>query len=81
MNTKKLINLSAITLALIIALPLLVGKIQLNNTIVVCENLTERTDGDIENVLQTFGFENNWQQAPSILHIWEVGATTLSQTF
>lgn len=81
MNTKKLINLSAITLALIIALPLLVGKIQLNNTIVVCENLTERTDGDIENVLQTFGFENNWQHAPSIVHIWEVGATTLSQTF
>jgi hypothetical protein len=81
MNTTKLISLSAITFALIFALPLLVGKIQLNNTIVVCENLTERTDGDIENVLQTFGFENRWEEKPSIINIWEVGATTLSQIF
>jgi hypothetical protein len=81
MNTSKLIKLSAITFALILALPLLVGKIQLNNTIVVCENLTERTDGDIENVLLTFGFENRWEQEPSIINIWEVGATTLSQIF
>jgi hypothetical protein len=81
MNTTKLISLSAFTFALILALPLLVGKIQLNNTIVVCENLTERTDGDIENVLLTFGFENRWEQEPSIINIWEVGATTLSQIF
>ena len=81
MNTSKLIKLSAFTFALILALPLLVGKIQLNNTIVVCENLTERTDGDIENVLLTFGFENRWEQEPSIINIWEVGATTLSQIF
>jgi hypothetical protein len=81
MNTSKLIKLSAFTFALIFALPLLVGKIQLNNTIVVCENLTERTDGDIENVLQTFGFENRWEQEPSIINIWEVGVTTLSQVF
>ena len=59
MNTSKLIKLSAVTFAVIIALPLLVGKIQLNNTIVVSQNLTERTDADIENVLVTFGFENN----------------------
>ena len=81
MNTSKLIKLSSITFALIFALPLLVGKIQLNNTIVVCENLTERTDGDIENVLLTFGFENNVEQEPSIVSIWEVGVTTLSQVF
>jgi hypothetical protein len=81
MNTSKLIKLSAFTFALIFALPLLVGKIQLNNTIVVCENLTERTDGDIENVLLTFGFENRWEQEPSIINIWEVGVTTLSQVF
>jgi hypothetical protein len=81
MNTSKLIKSSAVTFAVIIALPLLVGKIQLNNTIVVCENLTERTDGDIESVLLTFGFEGNWTKAPSIVKIWEVGATTLSQTF
>jgi hypothetical protein len=81
MNTSKLIKLSAITFALILALPLLVGKIQLNNTIVVSQNLTERTDGDIENVLQTFGFEGNWTKAPSVVKIWEVGVTTLSQVF
>jgi hypothetical protein len=81
MNTSKLIKLSAITFALILALPLLVGKIQLNNTIVVSQNLTERTDGDIENVLLTFGFENNVEQEPSIVSVWEVGVTTLSQVF
>ena len=81
MNTTKLISLSAITFALILALPLLVGKIQLNNTIVVSQNLTERTDADIENVLVTFGFENNIEQEPSIVSIWEVGVNTLAQTF
>ena len=81
MNTSKLIKLSSITFALIFALPLLVGKIQLNNTIVVSQNLTERTDGDIENVMLTFGFENNVEQEPSIVSIWEVGVTTLSQVF
>lgn len=81
MNTKKLISLSGITFALILALPLLVGKIQLNNTIVVSQNLTERTDADIENVLVTFGFENNLEQEPSIVSIWEVGVTTIAQTF
>ena len=81
MNTTKLISLSAITFALILALPLLVGKIQLNNTLIVCQNLTERTDADIESVLLTFGFENNWNQEPTIVNIWEVGVNTLAQTF
>lgn len=81
MNTKKLISLSGITFALILALPLLVGKIQLNNTIVVSQNLTERTDADIENVLVTFGFKNNLEQEPSIVSIWEVGVTTIAQIF
>ncbi|MFN7609797.1 MAG: hypothetical protein ACK5QX_02510, partial [bacterium] len=81
MKTKKLISLSAITFALILALPLLVGKIQLKNTIVVSQNLTERTDADIENVLVTFGFKNNLEQEPSIVSIWEVGVTTIAQTF
>ena len=81
MNTTKLITLSAITFALIFALPLLVGKVQLNNTLIVCQNLTEKTDADIENVLLTFGFENNWNQEPTIVNIWEVGVNTLAQTF
>ena len=81
MNTTKLISLSAITFALILALPLLVGKIQLNNTLIVCQNLTERTDADIESVLLKFGFENNWNQEHTIVNIWEVGVNTLAQTF
>jgi len=54
MNTKKLITLSTFVFLLIFALPLLVGKVQLNNTLIVCQNLTERTDADIESVLLTF---------------------------
>ncbi len=81
MNTKKLITLSTFVFLLIFALPLLVGKVQLNNTLIVCQNLTERTDADIESVLLTFGFENNWNQAPTIINIWEVGANTIAQTF
>jgi hypothetical protein len=81
MNTKKLITLSTFVFLLIFALPLLVGKVQLNNTLIVCQNLTERTDADIENVLLTFGFENNWNQEPTIVNIWEVGSNTIAQTF
>lgn len=81
MKTKKLITLSIFVFLLTFALPLLVGKIQLNNTIVVSQNLTERTDADIENVLVTFGFKNNPEQEPSIVSIWEVGVTTIAQTF
>jgi hypothetical protein len=81
MNTKKLITLSTFVFLLIFALPLLVGKVQLNNTLIVCQNLTDRTDADIENVLLTFGFENNWNQEPTIVNIWEVGVNTLAQTF
>jgi hypothetical protein len=81
MNTKKLITLSTFVFLLIFALPLLVGKVQLNNTLIVCQNLTDRTDADIESVLLTFGFENNWNQEPTIVNIWEVGVNTLAQTF
>ena len=81
MKTKKLMTLSIFVFLLTFALPLLVGKIQLNNTIVVSQNLTERTDADIENVLTTFGFENEKNQEPNIINIWEVGVTTIAQTF
>ena len=81
MNIKKLITLSTFVFLLIFALPLLVGKVQLNNTLIVCQNLTDRTDADIESVLLTFGFENNWNQEPTIVNIWEVGANTIAQTF
>ena len=81
MKTKKLMTLSIFVFLLTFALPLLVGKIQLNNTIVVSQNLTERTDADIENVLTTFGFENELNQEPNIINIWEVGVTTIAQIF
>jgi len=68
MNTTKLITLSAMTFALILGLPLLVGKIQLNNTVKVCQNLTERTDGDIENVLHTFGFDDSYIAERARIH-------------
>jgi hypothetical protein len=81
MKTKKLITLSTFVFLLTFALPLLVGKVQLDNTVKVCQNLTERTDADIENVLTTFGFDNELHQEPNIINIWEVGVTTIAQTF
>ena len=81
MKNLTLIKLCIATWILIFALPLLVGKIQLNNTIVVCQNLTERTDADIENVLTTFGFNNNWYDEPTIIEVWEVGVTTIGNLF
>jgi len=81
MKTKTLLTLSTFTMLLIFALPLLIGKIQFNNTIVVAQNLTERTDGDIENVLSTFNFSFDWRHEPTYIELWENGVTTLSQIF
>jgi hypothetical protein len=75
----KAIKLSFLAIVLIIVLPLFVGKIQLNNTIVVVQNLTDKTDGDIENVLSTFGFTNTWDENPTIFNVWAVGVETITQ--
>jgi len=81
MKESTLFTLSTFTFLLIFALPLLIGKIQFNNTIVVCQNLTERTDGDIENVLSTFNFSFDAMHEPTCVELWENGVTTLSQIF
>jgi hypothetical protein len=75
----RTIKLSLLAIVLIIVLPLFVGKIQLNNTIVVVQNLTDKTDGDIENVLSTFGFTNTWDENPTIFNVWAVGVETITQ--
>lgn len=75
----KILKVTSLAIVLTIIFPLFVGKIQYNNTIVVVQNLTEKTDGDIENVLSTFGFTNTWDENPTIANVWVVGVTTITQ--
>ena len=75
----KILKVTSLAIVLTIIFPLFVGKIQLNNTIVVVQNLTDKTDGDIENVLSTFGFTNTWDENPTIFNVWAVGVETITQ--
>jgi hypothetical protein len=74
----KVIKLSFLAIVLTIIFPLFIGMIQLNNTIVVVQNLTDKTDGEIENTLRTFGFTNTWDEQPTITNIWSVGIETIT---
>lgn len=70
-----------LNILLLLSSPYIIGKIQYNNTIIVCQNLTDRTDEEIENVLSTFDFNNDWQQDPTTLELYNVGMKTIINLF
>lgn len=57
---------------------MLVGKVQYNNSIRAAQNLTDRTDGDIENCLATFYFDIAWHEEPTFKDYWISGWKTLN---
>jgi hypothetical protein len=75
----KTLKVTSLAIVLTIIFPLFIGMIQLNNTIVVVQNLTDKSDADIENTLRTFGFNNAWDENPTISNVWVVGVTTITQ--
>lgn len=60
-NTNTILAAYVGTLAIAFILsfaPYFIGRFQYNNACMVIQNLTERTDGDIEAVLCVFNFRN-----------------------
>ena len=76
----SMITLAAFGIGLFIltSTTMLVGKIQYNNSIRAAQNLTDRTDGDIENCLATFYFDIDWHKEPSLKDYWIAGWETLN---
>lgn len=65
----------AIAFALSFA-PYFIGKFQYSNACMVIQNLTDRTDGEIEAVLLTFNFRNMTAfEQPTFADYYEAGLT------
>lgn len=59
-------------LALLLS-PYFIGLFQYHNACVVIANVTDQTDGDIENVLSTFNFEMDCMTAPNTFDYYKAG--------
>lgn len=60
-------------LAVAVFAPYFIGRIQYQNTIIVAQNLTDRTDGEISNVLATFDFDLDWNDQPTTADYYKAG--------
>ena len=78
-NTTQILVAYFGTLALLFALsftPYFIGRFQYSNACMVIQNLTDRTDGEIEAVLLTFNFRNmNAFDQPTFADYYEAGLT------
>jgi len=78
-NTNTILAAYFGALALLFALsfvPYFVGRFQYNNACMVIQNLTDRTDGEIEAVLLTFNFRNMTAfEQPTFADYYEAGLT------
>lgn len=59
---------------------LTIGRIQYNNSIRASQNLTDRTDADIENCLRVFYFDIDYNQKPNGLDYLKSGWQTLNNS-
>jgi len=78
-NTTQILVAFYGSLALLLALsfaPYFIGKFQYSNACMVIQNLTDRTDGEIEAVLLTFNFRNmDAFEQPTFADYYEAGLT------
>ena len=57
--------------------PYFIGKFQYRNACVVIENLTDKTDGEIEDVLATFDFSVDCMTEPTFSDYYITGLKTI----
>lgn len=78
-NTNTILAAYFGTLAIAFILsfaPYFIGKFQYSNACMVIQNLTDRTDGEIEAVLLTFNFRNmDAFEQPTFADYYEAGLT------
>lgn len=58
-----------------------VGLFQYSNACMVIENITDKTDGEIENVLYTFDFNIDCMTTPSFIDYYNSGSKTIGRVF
>jgi hypothetical protein len=63
--------------ALLVAAPYLVGLENERNVIIACQNFTERTDSDIEDVLRVYNFDTDCLSTPTLADYYKSGFKTL----
>ena len=76
-NTILTAYFGALAIAFILSFaPYFIGKFQYSNACMVIQNLTDRTDGEIEAVLLTFNFRNmDAFEQPTFADYYEAGLT------
>lgn len=63
------------------SVPYFVGIFQYSNACMVIENITDKTDGEIENVLYTFDFQLDAFTMPVFKDYYKSGSSTISRIF
>lgn len=67
-----------ITLIVLSSIPYIIGLENERNVIIVCQNFTERTDSDIEDVLSVYYFDNvDCFSKPTFADYYKSGLKTL----
>ena len=66
-----------IVIIAVISAPFFVGLENNRNAIIVCQNFTDRTDADIENVLAVYNLENDCMSEPNFMQLYKSGLKTI----
>lgn len=75
-NMKKSI---LIIITVFLSLPYFVGVLQYQNACIVIANLTDQTDGEIEDVLATFDFNIDCMTTPNTIDYYKSGIKAIDQ--
>jgi len=68
-----------IAVVMLWSVPYFIGKFQYANACMVIENITDKTDGEIEDVLYTFDFQIDCFTTPSFSDYYISGTKTIER--
>jgi hypothetical protein len=74
---KSILTLFAALLILTALVPYFIGLINHQAVIKTCQNFTERTDSDINDVLFVYGFDLTWDEEPQFTDFYRSGYRTI----
>lgn len=61
----------------ILSIPYFIGVENERNVIIICQNFTDRTDSEIEDVLRVYNFDIDCMTTPSFTDYYKSGLKTL----
>ncbi len=74
---KSILTIFATLLILAAFVPYFIGLINHQAVIKTCQNFTERTDSDINDVLFVYGFDLDWDEEPKFTDFYRSGYRTI----